>query len=630
MLAKVSSDTPLSAAMMAKTSGGGGTVVNAGVAPKPANPPTLQTLPTEILANIIYQMDPEDKIRMAFNFPNLFMNSGRFHVFIDDAHRQLNIKTWVPMQEEFKARSRPLFHDVIAYSYDLERIRQALDFYQEVASRRLVSKNVFLDSDFPVDTPQSLPPVPVPSPQSAATDPPSSPESRGSKIVDILSRRQVFGPLHIAIGCRRLDVVRYLLEQGARPHHSLWGEDSPLRMTLSFVVGWPQYFVRFDPERKAEHAKIAFELAKHCPTFSAYDRDNQGNQGLTQEFDMALISGLEPIVLLLLERGEAENDELDDQARQIRQASKDAMLDRMLYVRWPVPQALRLMLERGSRFTHCRAFIIGTAGSLTEAALGEFGSIENALVAFRWEIETQDPTLLASVSALTALAVSDSNIDKVKRFTRVAVELNYREAQQRFLLNAMHAGEDAVKTCEWLLENTSAGDAVALRYAILLFDTISAGSIIRRLVDLGQDIDAPLPLTSHHSPTLPPEGSCGYWYESALTFALSTRNYHAAAQLLSAGATPEVVPPNVRHRVRVVRDRINAGIIDNPAFYVYRVVLEDGTVPIGAETDRTLNYVFARMLDDPNFPLPLYVRQTRHQDLPADHVDNDSSDNDDL
>ncbi|KAI1272857.1 hypothetical protein F5Y07DRAFT_378596 [Xylaria sp. FL0933] len=402
-------------------------------------------------------------------------------------------------------------------------------------------------------------------------------------------------------------------------------------MTLSFIVAWPKYFVRFDQKRKAAHAEIAFELLNHCPTFSAYSRDNQRNQGLTQEFDMALISGLEPIVLLLLERGEAENDELDDQARQIRQASKDAMLDRMLYVQFPMPQALRLMLERGSRFTHSRAFIIGTAGSLTEAALGRYGSVDNALVAFRWEIETQDPTLPASVRALTALAVSDSNLDNVKRFARVAVELNYREAQVRFLLNAMHAGEDAVRTREWLLENTSAGDAVALRYAILLFDITSAGSIIRRLVDLGQDIDAPLPLNSHHSPTPAPYGSCGYWYEAALTFALSSRNYHAAAQLLSAGASPEMVPPNVRHRVRVVRDRINAGIIDNPAFYIYRVVLEDGTVPvpIGAETDRTLNYVFARMLDDPNFPLPYYVRQTRHPDLPADHVENDSSDNDD-
>ncbi|KAI0429342.1 hypothetical protein F5Y09DRAFT_356990 [Xylaria sp. FL1042] len=611
--------------MLANTLSDDGTNTSAGVVPNPHNPLTLQTMPPEILTNISYQMDPEEKLVMAFNFPELFMNSGRFHVFIDDAHYQLNIPTWIPVEYEAELCRRPLFQYVIAYHYSLDQVRQVLGFYQEVASRRQFNPYVFINCDFPDNSPQNLQPL-APRPQSPMTDLSDSPESEETEILEV-HRRNILGPLHVAIGYQRLDVIRYLIEQGANVHQSLWGEFSPLQQALRLVGRWEEHFTKFDQERNAGYESIARELLNHHPTLSAYE---EGTQEMTYEFELALMGRLERIVLLLLERAEDENDGLDDQAKQLRQASRVVMLDRMLMFQLSMPQALRYILEHGARYTHTMTFITGAYGSITDAALAN-RVIENALVAFRWEIETRDATLPASVAAITALTTLDYNIDMIQSFTQVAVELNYLEAQQRFLLNAMHAGSNAPKTRQWLLENTNAADAVALRYAILLFDKTSTTFIIHRLIQLWKDVDEPLPYDSHHSPAPPPDGSSGYWFQTALTFALATQNYDAAAQLLSVGASPAAVPPNIRHRVRVLRDRINAGM-DDPAFFVYGgVVTPDGSEPDRVEAGHILSYVFLCMLDDHDFPLPAYDRhQTRRrQDLPADHPENDSSDNDD-
>ncbi|KAI1422496.1 hypothetical protein F5Y12DRAFT_762859 [Xylaria sp. FL1777] len=582
--------SPFIALAMLATSSGDGNNASA-----PPNNATLQSLPVELLIELSNSMDPADRVSTAFALPDLFMNPNRFHVFREDAFHQLSIPTWieVPGAEE-QARQPLLLHAIANNFISLDQIRLLLDLYEEVADAQHVGPGVFLNSAFPYNRPD---------PQ------PGSPRR---------VRRSVPSPLAVAIRHQRIDVFRYLLrERGANinqpiPRYLVPRAGDLFRYTLLLTAE------KDDEDRNERFEDIILDLIPYFPTLSAYD---PFLYVIMPTMFMVLDHGRQRVALEILRRAENAN-EVDPTRIRRRQNLQNRMLERILDRRRSMPQVIRYLLEHGARFTETD--LVDEFPSLTLAALQNLNR-EDALVAFAHEIRTASRTLASSLAAVTRFADSDATLHSAQPFIEVLHELNSHEHLEDLLVNSMLQGQDTIQTRNLLLDRVRSMDNIALRYAIFLRDRTTMAFLIRRLIESGESIDQGLPPDSRHSAPPPPAARSGFWFETPLTFALSQRNYHAAAELLSFGADPSRVPANIRHRVRVTRDRINSGVIANIVTFVYRGhPLPDGTWPTQAETAETMDYLFTRMLDDPAHPLPNYSRPRRNQAYPVDDPHNDS------
>ncbi len=565
----------------------------------------LQSLPPELLIQIARELSPEDKIATAFAFPDHFMNPNRYHIFYDDAARQLEIPTYISVSNLVEQERSPLVLAAISNNFSVDQIRHILDLYEEVSRARKVDPHVFLNSAFPNNRPADLPP---PSPDS----------------VEIT--RNVLSPLHTAVAANRLDVVRYLIQRGANLNQTIaninFPNSNPLQYALDRVASWGTYYRTFDPDRNSALEDIALELAYHSPALSSYNEDLEE---LTREMQVAIQGGRERIALHLLEK-EKENTLLDDVSRQ---NLRNRVLQQILgnHRGNSMPQTLRYILEDGARYKETQHYMNSIYINMIEEALASM-NLEHAVICYTWEIETNAETMPTSNHFVCMYAREDTSLDIVQALARVLVELNQEETQTLVLMNAIYGTQDSFATRRWLLANTNAINGVTLRFATCFRDRTTTAFIIQRLIDSGRSIDEELPANTPFSPR---PADAGSWFNTPLTYALSQQNYHAAAQLLSLGADPNMVPPNIRHRIRLTRDRMNTGRIDNVVQFIFPgIELGDGTWPTQGETFQAVSYVFSRLLDDPEFPLPAYVRPRRRQDRPAEHPDNDSEDEDHL
>ncbi|KAI1741722.1 hypothetical protein F4680DRAFT_446727 [Xylaria scruposa] len=561
----------------------------------------LDSLPAELLIKISDALEVEDRIRVALIYPHLFMNDNLLNIFTVDAYRQLDVRTYslctLPPAEWLECVTtlrHPLILDAIypeSGSFSADQIDLIMKQYEKVCIDNQIDPQAFLNSIFPDKRPANAPPP------STGIDP-----------------HAIRSPLHAAVEAGRGDLAELLIERGADVNR-VFRQPNTNNLVTPFqwgiIISASQIFgsVGLSRARVSQIEAVLLRLA-HTSTIAAYTADFE----VTREISHSIIAGMDDLARLLLER--AENLVTNNRGSDRHQTSRNGILQLVLTGRFPMPRTIRFLLDHGGNFRFINRPV---ATSVTATALPSKIE-ENILAALRWELETGTPELNLAISELSLLATRDTNLHMLRPLANEFISRDHHLGQTQLLGYSIIAGTNAPLTREFLLNAVS--DEVlngeALRVAIRYRDRNTASRILQSMTSRGQSIDEPLPLKVG-------EPNIGHWVDTPLTYALAQENYFEAATLMSIGADPRQIPPNIRHRVRVVRDRINAGHISDIAFFVFRGLNVDAyPVPILREAEWSLNYVFSRLLDDSRYPLPNYARIRRHENLPFDHPDNDS------
>ncbi|GAW14247.1 hypothetical protein ANO14919_036470 [Xylariales sp. No.14919] len=562
-----------------------------GLPPIDPNTISLDQLPSELLVQILNKLNVQDRIATAFDRPNDFMNVNRYHLFVDDANRQLQIPTYpVPETGNAEQVQRPLVLEAIAHGFSVYQIAQMLDIYEEVCEAHQVNSHTFLNSDFPSNRPAYVPP---PGPESSHI------------------ARNVQSPLHVAVHHRRLDVVKYLIQRGANPSQiTRYPNQTPFQYALTLVSRWWRYFEEHDAERNRQLEDIALELEPDSGS-TPYTRDLQD---ITLELYQALSGGLARLVLVMLRTTMYRGLLLTDAQIGLIQDRQTEILNEVLVAYPPMPTVLAFLLGRGTVYDE---------GIFLEAARA--GRMDLAITTLTWVSRNGVRNYRSASRDIGRLAHSDENLPLVQRFVGLLRDMGHNTTITSILGQAIYATPDSPETKKWLLDNTNTPNDVILRHAIALRDMGTTALMAQRIIAAGQTIDSVLDIGSGLY-------AQGNWSDTPLTFALAQENYHAASQLISLGADPGLVPANIRHRVRRNRDRVFAyqSQLQNPslvdALFRGRQDCQDGGVaPTLEMVVNAVNYVLARMLDDTRYPLPEYHRPSlRNEDVDEDHRDNDS------
>ncbi|KAI0459033.1 hypothetical protein F5B21DRAFT_526883 [Xylaria acuta] len=575
----------------------------AGSSSNPLNPTTFfDSLPTELLIQISEALPVEDRIRTALTYPQLFMNDNRLNLFTRDAYYQLDIRTYrtcnVPPAawlDRVRQLRQPLLFDAIlpqSGSFTVDEIELILKQYEKVCIDNSIDPNTFLNCVFPDLRPANVPPP-----------------SNGPHSLDLMS------PLHVAVEAGRDDIVQYFIQRGADVNRTAWywranRSVTPFEFGVEFRASL-MFNTLVDRARTRMIEEIILMLAYTSP-ITAYTVEFQ----TSREMDLALLTGNDRLALLLLQR--FENLDNIDRTSDRYQVVRNRVLELALTRPLPMPQTIRFMLDHGGNFRFINRPVMRSV-TLESALRG--GNEENSIAALQWEIQTQAGELIQlTIGTLARLATRDANYIMLRPLANEFIRHNHYRGQSELLSYSIVAGENSSQIRGSLLHSVrdDALDGVPLRVAIRYRDRNAVAFILKSMLRRGQSIDEPLPMEQGVT-------NIGHWFNTPLTYALSQENYFEAATLLSLGANPNQVPPNIRHRVRVIRDRINAGYIVDTPFFIFRGLnLNAYLGPIAQEAQWALDHVFSRLLDDPRYPMPNYVRTRRHGNLPSDHPDNDS------
>ncbi|KAI0864606.1 hypothetical protein F4860DRAFT_529172 [Xylaria cubensis] len=561
----------------------------------------FDSLPTELLIKISDASAAEDRIRLALIYPHLFMNDNRLNIFTVDAYHQLNVRTYVLCElprdewlECIRTLQHPLILDAISPesgSFSVDQIDLILKQYEKVCIDNQIDSQAFLNFVFPDRRPANVPPPEI------SLDP-----------------QALRCPLHMAVEAGRSDLVQLLIQRGADVNRVFRQPNTdnlltPFQWGITFGASQTFGSLGLSRVRVLQVEEALLGLA-HTSTIAAYTADFE----VTRVTTNSIIAGMDGLALLLLERGETIINSNRNSDR--HQISRNGVLQLILTGPFPMPRTIRFLLDHGGNF---RFIDRPVTMSVTATALPS-GIEENILTALRWELETEAQELNLAISELSLLATRDENLHILRPLANEFISHNHRLGQTQLLGYSIIAGTNAPLTREFLLNavGNEVLDGEALRVAIRYRDRNTASRILQSMSLRGESIDGTLPL-SEGDPNI------GHWVNTPLTYALAQENYFEAATLLSIGADPNQIPPNIRHRVRVVRDRINAGHITDIAFFVFRGLNIDAyPVPVLREAEWSLNYVFSRLLDDPRYPMPNYFRTKRHANLPLDDPNNDS------
>ncbi|KAI8946454.1 hypothetical protein F4801DRAFT_596445 [Xylaria longipes] len=561
------------------------------------------SLPTEILIRITQGLPVEDQIRLALTYPQFFMNDNRLNIFTVDAYHQLDIRTYrradLPPAEwldHLRTLRDPLLHDAIfpdSGNFEVDEIEIILQQYERVCIDNQINPNAFLDSDFPNNRPSGVP----------------LPDS-GPYVNAIAG----MSALHRAVESGRLDIAQHLIQRGANVHRPFTQRSTGLSLT-PFEYGI-EYGLTFGVNRRVDRARrdgveeVILSLA-YTSNITAFTHDSRH---VTSEMNRALFSGMDRLALLLLQRWESliNVDRNSDRYR----GERNRILESMLTNDLPMPQSIRFMLDHGGNFRYTGDDVVRSV--TLEARQG--GNEENVLTALQWEIEMDEEDLYQAIEILAMLAARDANLNVIRPLVNELIRHNHYQGQAHFLHFSIIAGHNSPLTREFLLDavDDDVLNGEALRVAIRYRDRTTAARIMQRILMRGESLDA-LPPRQRTAPYL------DYEYRMPLTYALAQENYFEAATLLSLGADLNQIPPNIRDRVRVDRDRINTGAIMDITKFIFRGLHTDAyTRPIEQEAEWALDYVFGRLLSDTRYPMPDYVRTRRHENLPLDDPANDS------
>ncbi|KAI0408284.1 hypothetical protein F4802DRAFT_594225 [Xylaria palmicola] len=507
----------------------------------------LHALPTELLVEIAKQLQPKDQIRIAYIYPELFLNANRVNIFVADAIEQLAIPTYLESTAE---SPRPLIlHAISERLLSVAEIGCVLDIYEEVAIARGFDRHVFLNSAFPDNRPANVP--------------------------DNGLTRDEYSPLHVAVEAGNRDLVKYLVERGADTHQAVasrvcmaTGKVTPFQYAL--VVGC--HFLR------KEMDDIALDLAPYSPETTAFTTNSaqitMEHFEVSHELMHSFCGGLDRVALLLLERF-WQLEGVDYTLPNVEHLLNATLL-RVLDDSVPVPRAVRYMLEKRAPY-----FWVDFE-SLTEEAAFVGGSDINAIVTLRYELEESKDSLQATMTTMSRLASSDQNSFMFRQLFRVLLEANHQTGQFVSLHSTIAARDEAYQNRQFVLESMDParfrGLDISLTidhrdYATLKFITnsLAKAGTLADVVSKGKE----------------------------LNFALEMSNFVAAAHLLSVGVDPSRVTQANRDRVKTISDSIVAGGILDIIHFVFKNDSELQGVPNPGdegEARRILDSIFSRLL----------------------------------
>ncbi|KAI0483477.1 hypothetical protein F4859DRAFT_512135 [Xylaria cf. heliscus] len=568
-----------------------------GISNQAAGPANLATyfasLPSYLLIKELEALPEEDQIRMALTYPQHFINNNRVNIFAVDAHRQLDIRTYricpLPSTEwvdHLRSLRHPLLFDAIlpeSGRFSVDEIDTILNQYERVCIEIGIDPHAFLHSVFPeLKTP---------------------PTFNGPYTVDLMS------PLHRAVEAGRVDIIKHLIKRGANANQTslyLANDETLTPFEYGLISSINRRGSKDFSTIRGNVEDAMLELA-YTSTATAYGPDSE----VTRQMHYATAAGLDRVACLFLQRFENLNNV--DRTSNKFQVSRNDLLKFILTYGDPMPQSIRFMLDHGGSYRNSNRKV-----SMTNEAAG--GHELNIATTMQWEIENQVEEFDLALDNYSLLATHDDQFNSVRAFANGLVQHNHTQGQSRLLINSITAGRHAYKIRRFLLSTVSSEvlDGVALRHAIRYRDREAVAFITNSMLGRGQSIDEPLPRT-------PVDHDIGNWFDTPLTYALAQESYFEAAMLLSLGASVDRIPPNIRHRVRITRGRISTGKISDLVAFVFRGmdVISHPTTAL-QEAESALNYVFLRLVDDPDYPIPAYVRARRHTDLPLDDPANDS------
>ncbi|KAJ2990779.1 hypothetical protein NUW58_g2784 [Xylaria curta] len=556
----------------------------------PNLPDSFHALPVEVLMNLVDSMSAVDRATLALAYPQHFMNDNRLNIFTADAYAQLRIPTYEPVTHAVELERGPLIIRVITEGrLAVDQIGVILGQYERVCLDNNIDRHTFLNSMFPDNTPAGMPP-------------------------NVASVREVYSCLHAAVQATRLDLIEHFIQRGANVHRvvSTSSEFGSHRLTPYQYAVRLAYDLRrspavFDAERFSRLEETAIALAYTSPCTAL-------RPDLRPSYEMrtAIRGGIQRLAVHLLER--LENTPNINRTSLRYRNSRGELLSSALRGFFPVPRVVTFLLETGVALRDLPARI---GHSFTQEGLR--GHPENAVVSFEWELQNQSPNIRHAMTAVYEIATDDRFLIQMQALAGVIINFNDTNAQTGILLYALIGGIQAASESQnWLLRNLDANalNGTALRVAIRHRSSDAVAFILRSLVARGESIDATIAGETY------PSGYNSYWNLSPLTYALEQQSYAEAAILLSFGADVNTVPANIRHRVRVIHQRLRDGAVD-PVHLVYRGTRPNNPVTRN-EAVTSLDYVFGRLLFDLRYPLPAHYRNIRRPEFLFDDPANDS------
>ncbi|KAI1259433.1 hypothetical protein F5Y18DRAFT_296753 [Xylariaceae sp. FL1019] len=570
----------------------------------------IQAMPRELLLQIVANSSPRDQVTLALAHPQAFL--GTVNIYAIDAEAYLRVT---------RRKSPPLLLEAIP--------RLNIDDFKVVLETYLSVSNVFLHSDFaPTFT--------------------SSPN--GTR-----HARHLLPPLHVAIESGRLDIFYLLLERGADPRQdgqvpmAATAPTATLRLT-PFQYAWqlltaPHYFYPATAAENRQRALVQQEMAIHLNQYARMQpfdtAPSQPGITLASGLDACIYHGFGALAVAIFKNYDGEYDRMGNLARHM------AILrvpERAIQCGWPegVPFAQYVFEDVGTTFAevspdldqYSQPFrptdrwlrrLMEVVGGKTipverTNVAGLPPAMDNFFVAFGSLLRRDIRGFIQDEVILTRACTDDNmrwaHLGRVLTETSKYPELSYLPSF--CLRSAMNRGPRNTALREWLIGATTAiQDGTALLFAIRHRDNSTFCHIVDVLLASGHSIDAKVSSdTNVHTHRKPPIE----FYETPLTWALHENNYHQAAKLLMLGADPGQVAVNITDRVRTLRWIVNQDPLNFPyEHFVWKDY--DGNDDISNNTrrnvagsaekspfhrrDRTIyemNYVFRRLLDDPNLP----------------------------
>ncbi|KAI0096733.1 hypothetical protein GGR51DRAFT_578717 [Nemania sp. FL0031] len=610
---------------------------NALVPPNPFDPTRhdyLESLPLETLLGIYDAMTTIDKLRVAYSYPHLFLSQNRINIFTVDAHEQLagiHPNIWVDEEEEM-ARV-PLLLEAITCGFSLDVVQSILDNYEEACKARGVDFNIFLNCDFPDRIEEG-------------GLQPDHPE---------FYRRRMLSPLHAAATIGSLDVAEHLVARGADIHRragsslghemlcltSVYGL-TPFNLALDTAAHSSHYFATQDAERDNRLLQTARRLGAHQKNdrpFAAFRADFRLASG-----DILTLIGSD-VVEPYIESEEGIRQILEDSLQvpgvdrttRAYQVALETILAHCLRSRRPLELVINWLIEHGAalqpRYNGDTMFNFAFTKGHTGVNVMTIYNKEHALP--RPDVERESSTY----RAITVVPNPES-LPFIQSIADVMDDHSYVWGKQLLIWAAMDVGYGTPMR-QWIVNNVAFHyHPLLLRRAIAYGDREVVSALLDNMESKDGDVDEKLPAATYSEYLdLHRVG----FYDTPLNLAIAEHSWADAVDLLRRGADPAQVQPNLRHRIRRLRDRMTRrhpltsllvfeGLSDKTRS---RLPINPGMTKQGVLD--AVNEVFRRLLDDPNHPLPPFSRfnplslerphfryQLRNPSLDEDDEANDS------